>query len=200
MPNWGNNSVEISHSDPARLQALAEAVNAGRFCNFVIPVPQELKDTIAGWPGEDQKEAHERQVAENREKFGFPDWYAFCVSRWGTKWEVESYSPVTVEGNKISFGFDSAWAPPIGIYEALIEQGFEVDAMYWEPGMCFCGRWINGIDDEYTLTDMTADEVAAEIDPAIDECFGISESMADWEESNREQEDLDDVDLPPHTD
>ncbi len=200
MPNWCNNSADITHSDPARLQALADAINENKFCNFAIPVPQELRDTVAGWPGEAEREAHEAQVARNLEKFGFKDWYDFCVSRWGTKWEVDSYSPVTVEDNKISFGFDSAWAPPIGVYQALIEQGFEVDAMYYEPGVGFCGRWANGFDDEYTLDGMTAEQVAAEIDPAIDECFAISESMAEWEEENKVQEDLDDVELPPHTD
>ena len=188
MPNWCNNFVQIRHEDPAKLQALAEAVNAGRFCDHVIPVPQELRDTVAGWPGEDKAAEHEAQVARNLEKYGVKDWYDFCVSRWATKWDVDAYEPAKVEDGLLAFGFDSAWSPPEGIYAALHEDGFSVDAMYWEPGMAFCGRWRDGFDDYYELGQMTADEVAAEIDPDIDEQFAISESMAEWEAENEETE------------
>lgn len=185
MPNWCNNFVQIRHSDPARLQALADAVNAGRFCEFAIPVPQELREGTA-------PERDEARAQELREKHGFPDWYSFCVSRWGTKWDVEAYDTVLVEDGLLSFGFDSAWSPPEGIYRALHEDGFSVDAMYWEPGMGFCGRWVDGFDDYYELSNMTADEVANEIDPDIDEQFNISESMAEWEEMNREEQETED--------
>ncbi len=188
MPNWCNNFVQIRHEDPARLQALAEAVNAGRFCDFVIPVPQELRDTVAGYPGADKEAEHNAQVARNLEKYGASDWYQFCVNNWGTKWEVEAYEPTCVEDGLVAFGFDSAWAPPTGIYAALAEQGYTVDGMYYEPGMGFCGRWIDGDDDYYEISGMSSDEVAAEIDSDIDEQFGISENMALWEEENREEE------------
>lgn len=202
MPNWCNNFVQINHSDPAKIAELAAAINNNRFCDFVIPVPQDLRDTVAGWPGADKEAEHEAQKARNIEKYGVKDWYDFCVSRWGTKWEVDGTSDAEVseDGKHLSVGFDSAWSPPEGVYAALVEQGFSVDAMYWEPGMCFCGRWVNGDDDYYELGQMTSEEVAAEIDPDLDEQFAISENMAQWEEDNREDEDLNDAKLPPHTD
>ena len=68
MPNWCNNTVEISHEDPAKIQALAQALKEGQFCQHVIPTPKELTDTVSGFMGEDQREAHEAQQKSNMEK------------------------------------------------------------------------------------------------------------------------------------
>jgi len=58
--------------------------------------------------------------------------------------------------NEVSCSFDSAWAPPVGLYEKLFELGYDIKATYWEPGMAFCGIWDNGTDNyvEYTSKDM----------------------------------------------
>lgn len=182
MPNWCNNSVTITHPDTARMQALAAAVNEGKFCSFVIPTPQDLLDTVAGFPGEDKREAHEAQMKSNLEKYGAKDWYDYQVSNWGTKWEVEPYDTAELEDNVLSFGFDSAWSPPTGVYYMLVEQGFTVKAFYFEPGMAFAGKWEDGEDFYYELGDMTADQVAETIDSELDEVMGISETMREYED------------------
>ena len=76
----------------------------------------------------------------------------------------------------------------MGIYEALLADGFTVDAMYYEPGMGFCGRWVDGHDDYYELGGMTAARVAECIDPDLDQQFGIVENMEMWEEEQEENE------------
>lgn len=190
MPNWCNNTVTIGHSDPAKLYALVEAVNEGKFCSFVIPTPQDLLDTVAGFPGEDQREAHEAQMARNLELYGAKDWYDYQTSRWGTKWDVDPYDKIEFDDQwdkTVTFGFDSAWSPPLGVYEELVEQGYTVKAFYYEPGMAYAGRWEDGDDDYIELGGMSADEVAAEIDPELDEIMNISESMREWEEENAEE-------------
>jgi len=185
MPNWCNNFVQIRHTDPTKLTALAEAVREGKFCRFVLPLPQELVDTVAGHLGDGYAEELNQFKRElNMKYFGSTDWYDWSVKNWGTKWDVETDDDVTVENELLSFGFDSAWSPPTGVYAALVEQGYQVDAMYYEPGMGFCGRWIDGVDDCVEITGMTADEVANTIDADIDEQFCISENMAQWEEES----------------
>ena len=186
MPNWCNNTVEISHPDTAKMTALVAAINEGKFCHHVIPTPKELTETVAGFPGEDKQAEHEAQVASNLEKFGHTDWYSFQTSRWGTKWDVEPYDTVTLDGNGITFGFDSAWSPPTGIYEELVEQGYSVKAYYWESGMCYAGVWDNGDDNYYELGGMNSKQVREEIDPELDEVMCISESIEQWEEENEE--------------
>ena len=77
MPNWCNNNVTISHQDTAKLEALAQAVNEGKFCNHVIPVPEDLQIT-AGFLGDgDAQKELERKTAENVAKYGHGNWYDF---------------------------------------------------------------------------------------------------------------------------
>ena len=49
--------------------------------------------------------------------------------------------------------FDTAWSPPLGLYERLKVLGYTVKAYYFEPGMCFAGEWIDG-EDTYYENDM----------------------------------------------
>ena len=189
MPNWCNNTVVITHQDAAKLEALASAVREGKFCHYAIPTPEDL-NIVAGSLGRDTPEQAEleRKSAENVEKYGYANWYDFQVAKWGTKWDVESYegSDTKVVDGALQFGFDSAWAPPCGVYAALEEQGFTVKAYYYEPGMCFAGRWEDGFDDYYELSNMSSEQVREELPEDLDEMMGISESMAEWEEENEE--------------
>jgi hypothetical protein len=84
--------------------------------------------------------------------------------------------------------FDSAWAPPTGAYEKLTEQGFRIRAMYYEGGMAFAGIWEDGDDDYYEYGGMKADEIADTLPAELDEAFCISESVAEWEAENAEEE------------
>ena len=192
MPNWCNNTVQINHKDPAKVYALVEAINEGKFCNFVIPVPEDLQ-IVAGRVGDETNPEQielERKTAENIEKYGAGNWYDFCVSRWGTKWDVDPYEKIEYDDqhdkNGITFGFDSAWSPPMGIYEELVEQGYEVVAYYYEPGMCFVGKFDNGCDECYDCGGQTSATIRDAIGDELDDMFGISESMAEYEEEEKD--------------
>jgi hypothetical protein len=190
MPNWCNNNATISHTDPAKIEALAEAIRNDKFFDHVIPVPKALTETVAGHLGDEyEQELNQFKQELNRKYFGADNWYDFCVNRWGTKWEASLYdgSAVMVENNSIQVGFDTAWSPPIGIYEALMEQGFQVQAQYYEPGMGFVGEWNDGCDDYYEIGGMKSDEVRDTIGEFLDDNFGISESMAEWEAENMDE-------------
>lgn len=176
--------MSITHTDPDKLRSLVEAVNANRFLDFVIPVPQDLTETVAGFPGEELREAHEAKEQSNMEKYGFKNWYDFCVNRWGTKWDVEAYDTVEFDPAGVTFGFDSAWSPPTGVYAALVEQGFSVTGFYYEPGMAFAGKWSDEDGDQYwELGDMTSEQVRDLLPEDLDEVMCISENMEQWEES-----------------
>lgn len=191
MPNWCNNSVVITHPDAEKLEALASAVREGKFCHYAIPTPEDL-NIVAGRVGaEDNPEQIEleRKSAENVTKYGYANWYDYQVAKWGTKWDVDSYEAenTKVVDGALQFGFDSAWSPPLGVYEALEEQGFSVKAYYYEPGMAFCGRWEEGFDDYYEIGGMNSEQVKEELPEDLDEMMGISESMAEYEEENEEE-------------
>ena len=195
MPNWCNNSVEIYHEDPAMIERVRTAFNDGRLLDEFIPVPQALRDTVSGSMGEDKRAEHEAQQAANLEKYGYNDWYSFCVNEWGTKWDVGADgNPAQDFPGGLMLGFDSAWAPPITAYEKLTEQGFRIRAMYYEPGMGFAGVWDNGDDDYYEYGGLDSKGIAETLPVELDEAFGISESVADWEAENAEEENID-IDL-----
>ena len=187
MPNWCNNTVEIYHEDPVMLERVRTAFNNGALLAEFIPVPEELNIT-AGRSGDTEENAKIITAEEsNRLKHGYSNWYDFCVSEWGTKWDVggDGAVPHDIDGG-IMISFDSAWSPPIAAYEKLTEMGFEIRAFYHESGMCFAGIWEDGFDDYYEFSDMNALEVADTLPEELDEMFCISEQMAEWEADNEE--------------
>lgn len=188
MPNWCNNNLTLTHEDPAMILRAKEALDRGEFLQEFIPVPQDLKDTVSGSMGEDHREAHEAQQKANREKHGYSNWYDFCVGEWGTKWDVggDGQTDIHPDGKMLHTTFDSAWSPPVNAYVKLEELGFGVNAMYYEGGMAYAGAYGEGGDEEINLEGMSADDVENHY-PEIDEAFGISESMREYEAENQEE-------------
>ena len=136
MPNWCMNKLTVSHANPDMVDRFENAYNLGKACNEFLPLPE----------GE--------------------DWYSWQINNWGTKWDIgadmgtdkeERYGlKATRVDNEVCCSFDSAWSPPVGLYEKLVDLGYDVKASYWEPGMAFCGIWDNGADNycEYQTKDM----------------------------------------------
>lgn len=193
MPNWCNNFASVT-GPKDRIAELKEAYDRGEFCNAVVPVPKDLTETVAGSvPEGAERDAHEAQMKRNLELYGAKDWYDFCVNRWGTKWDFggDGTADISDDGTCLTISFDSAWAPPTGIYETLTEQGLTVEACYYESGMCFAGMWTSEYgDDCYDLSNMSADEIADTIPQELDDCMGITEGIREYEESERMDEEL----------
>lgn len=188
MPNWCNNNLVLEHDDPAMITRAKEALDRGEFLNEFIPVPQALKDTVSGFMGEDQREAHEAQQKANVEKYGYANWYDFCVGEWGTKWDVggDGQSDIHPDGKTLFTSFDSAWSPPVNAYEKLEALGFTVNAQFYEGGMAFAGTYEDGYCDEINLEGMSADDIERDY-PEIDQAFGISESIREYEAMEEEE-------------
>ncbi len=189
MPNWCNNTLTLTHEDPAMILRAKEALDRGEFLSEFIPVPEDLK-IVAGSVGDpDEQKELERKTAENREKYGYGNWYDFCVGAWGTKWDVggDGQTDIHPDGKILHTTFDSAWSPPIGAYQRLEELGFGVNAMYFEGGMAYAGAYGDGNDEEINLEGMSADDIENHY-PELDEAFGISESIRECQ--SMEEEDL----------
>ena len=191
MPNWCSNHITVRGTDPVAIKRLATAFDNGEFCGTVVPMPEELNIT-SGFLGNGAEQAElEAKSKANLEKYGYANWYDFNVANWGTKWEVGGDgNTAEIEDDGLSFSapFESAWSPPIGVCEALLEQGFDVTLYYYEPGMAYVGKWEDGIDDCYEYGGEKAATVRAAIGDELDDMFGISESMAEYEAENEEEE------------
>ena len=180
MPNWCNNNIEI-HGPIEKIKAMYnEAVQDANdetgLLNHLCPMPKELHDTTAPSDGD--------------------NWYDWRVSNWSTKWEVSSEG-LEFEDNgdgtgSITGWFDSAWAPPIGAcaHYGYRNEDVSIKLDYHEPGMAFVGRYTieNGVDDDlyYDYGGANSKTVRDLIGEDMDDNWGISENMAEWEEENEE--------------
>jgi hypothetical protein len=173
------------------IERVRTAFKAGRLLDEFVPVPKELH-IVAGRVGDDNDPKQielEAQEKANFEKHGYRTWYDFCVGEWGTKWDVggEHHEAQAIP-NGLILTFESAWAPPCNAYEKMLDLGFSIRAMYYEPGMAFAGIWEDGDDDFYEYGGLTSEQIADELPSELDEAFGISESAAEWEAENQEEE------------
>ena len=195
MPNWCNNTLTLEHEDPAMIARAKAAFLDGRLLAEFIPVPEDLQ-IVAGSVGDAVEQAKLVEQTElNRVTHGYGNWYDFCVNEWGTKWDVGGDDGVLNDfDGGIIVSFDSAWAPPTTAYAKLEELGFKILAMYYEPGMAFAGVYEDGVDDYYEYGGLDSAGIAETLPSALDEAFGISESVAEWEAENAEEENLD-IDL-----
>jgi len=192
MPNWCNNYLELEHEDPAMIERAKRAFAEGKLLEEFCPVPSSLH-VVAGRVGDDTDPKQvelELQEAANIATHGYANWYDYCVNEWGTKWDVGGEGDQASQDSPtdLRMNFDSAWAPPIAAMEKFQDLGFKVKLVYWESGMCFCGIYDENGDDYLDYSDMSADEVEANINSEVDECMCIVENLREWEEENADEE------------
>ena len=193
MPNWCNNHITIT--GPNKIidkiekivkeegdEAFADSSEPKGLLQFMHPMPAELRDTTADG-------SKDKAMIE---KTGYSDWYSWAVDNWGTKWEVCEFYGVdrnhlndSLDESTISFSFDSAWSPPIGAYEQFLvdNENCALVARYYEGGCDFMGIWDNGDDRCYQPSNYKSDDKFFDNGDGkeIDDYFGITESMAEWE-------------------
>ena len=180
MPNWCNNTLELTHSNPKMIERAKDSFAQGSFLNEFIPMPNELRGTQSP-PRKEDAEAN----AVLKAKYGYDNWYDWASANWGVKWDVgrqgsEFYS--AEHPNNLILHFDSPWAPPIVAIETLQELGFTCRLSYWESGMCFAGVWAEGQDNFYSLSDLNAEQIKTTIPKELDHAFGISGWISQMEE------------------
>jgi len=121
MPNWCMNEVNI-HGEEQEIKKFKEECfspvplyperpNKFQFQN-IIPSPYPQLD--------------EGVVSENGE---YPDWATqieeldieWRNENWGTKWDVDDVL-TEISTDYIKLEFDTAWSPPDGIYNAIVDK------------------------------------------------------------------------------
>ena len=197
MPNWCDNQLSITGPNSVidKIEKIVkEEDDKNGLLNFFHPMPKQLEDTTSPSSSADKPQP----MVE-----GFDCWYDWRCENWSTKWEVcefygvdRQYHSEQNEGEStISFGFSSAWAPPIGAYEMFLEKNEECSlrAFYYEGGCDFMGEWRDGVDDCYAPSDYksTDDFWQDGVGSTLDDTFNITESMAEYEaEQEADKEDV----------
>lgn len=186
MPNWCNNTFRLS-GPKAKVEGLYKKFkDTNEVLETMYPCPEELKDS-------EKYPADGSSRPELVKKYGYDDWYGWCVNNWQTKWDVDAENlEYREEGDTgiIEGWFDSAWSPPIGVYDHFLSENEDcsIQSYYYEGGCDFAGEYCDGSDDCFNPSDYNADQME---DPdngliyTINEHFNISESVREWEEEQK---------------
>jgi hypothetical protein len=135
MPNWCYNYVTVTHKDADKITELAKTIDEGTTFEHFLPVPKELIE-----PTDPDFAAKGFTTMGNAE-------YSWRVDNWGTKWDICRPEIHARHAEMLDLYFETAWSPPTGIFEAMKEQGYVIQAEYWEEGGFFVGRWSDGEDE-----------------------------------------------------
>lgn len=104
--------------------------------------------------------------------------------------EAASAEYTVTDEKTINANFDTAWSPPVELYETLEEQGFVVEASYYEPGLMLTGIYRDGYDNSVNLDEIDEDFWDTDLGQEVDAHWNIREEMAEWD--SEEEEDWDD--------
>ena len=158
MPNHTDNRVTLYHKDSQQIDMIYNIMNTPDtpLCQTLIPMDEALLDN----------DAH----ADD-------GWYTWRLQNWGTKWDVYESHCTRFDANTLQLYFYTAWSPPMPIYDKLVDMGFEVTARYLDEGWGYIGEYVNG--DDWCTDDV---ESVAEHYPELDEEFGISERIAEYQD------------------
>jgi hypothetical protein len=123
MPNWCNNTVTLSHTDTAKISDILQVCQKDEALLFQLlrPCPPEQQE----------------------------DWYNWNVENWGTKWDVKPELLEQPDANTVTLVFETAWSPPLNLYEYLLTQGWSVSAKFHESGAAFVGDFVDGDTDTF---------------------------------------------------
>ena len=159
MPNHTDNRVILSHDDSQQIDKIYNVMNTGdaELCNYLIPEPRDDADEpMSGW-------------------------YDWRLDNWGTKWDIYNATCERMDANTLVMSFDTAWSPPIPVYDKLVDVGFEVNARYLDEGWMYIGEYVDG--DDWSSVEV---ESVVEDYPDLDLEFGISDRIAEYAEENQD--------------
>ena len=164
MPNWCGNQLILRHSDKSKFEALVEELSKG-------------EDRVELF-----KHFRPRPLTEEE------NWYDWNVANWGTKWEANVHYS-NVQDDEITIDFDTAWSPPVDLYEHITKDGWEIEAAYSEPGMGFVGQFrASGTvvwDNDSYEWDYEGEEPFKHIPQELVEWAGLEDSRREYLEENQ---------------
>ena len=166
MPNWCDNSMRLYNEDKTKIDALEAEMSKKNDEGHSMACPFEhLRPNPSG------------------------EWqYDWCCENWGTKWDANIIDWERSSDNEITIYCDTAWSPPTALYDYLTEQGWEVNALYHEPGMAYCGTYTSEDGDDYYEYDITDAESIENLPQELVEFGGLEDAHRDWMIDNLSEE------------
>jgi hypothetical protein len=167
MPNWCSNNLLLYSNNEDTLENIRKAFCEDKLLDYLIPMPEGLKNQEIASLSEKEKEKLEQH---NLALYGSIDWYYWTNKNWGTKWDVGADDPKAYENNdygvadnidmnkdefkySMKLSFDSAWGPPREAIEKLRDHDVWFILTYYEAGIGFCGILSSNDEDEWDTSE-----------------------------------------------
>lgn len=127
MPNHCYNEIQFSGNE-AMLSEFRERCLVKKDDEMVlsfekiVPIPDDLPEST---------------------KEGLPNWYAWRLNNWGTKWEIMESEVLDDKPKIFKIYFITAWGPPEPIIKRIQEMFpyMAIIGEYWEEFDHFSGRY-----------------------------------------------------------
>lgn len=127
MPNNTDVRVYIDHPSKKRIDDMVAIFEGESPFNMIIPMPEDI--SLANI-------SYEERTASNGR-----NWYDWRIANWGTKWDAYEVRVQRLSDTSLYVMMETAWSPPIPIFEKLVELGFEVSAYYLDEGWMYIGQF-----------------------------------------------------------
>jgi hypothetical protein len=146
MPNWCSNEVQIdgTKEDIAKFREECFTEHKGSpVLDFAKIMPEPDYD-------KPQKDGTHNDGVQTEFKWEMPDWWNWRNDNWGTKWNLVPSKDADLWGydadmalEYMFLSFDTAWSPPNGIYNALVDKypDLSINWFYREDGVQMAG-WL----------------------------------------------------------
>lgn len=144
----------------------------------LYPVPQEVIDV--GFSGNRQGVSFLEAL---RDKNKWIDGYTWCVSHWGTKWDINGEMvSVGKDDNEYTYHFSTAWSPPVAWVEKVAKDWTDLsfELRYEEGGVGFAGYLLFEGGELVENVEVTRDDYRQFVIDYFD--YDPYEGMEDWDE------------------
>jgi len=143
MPNWCTNEVSIyGHKNKEQLKQFVDECVTDSVIDFekIMPYPNApSRDDLT------PDSTMEEQLNHPYQKWYNDIGYNWCIDNWGTKWTASATNneDVWIYEDEVQLQFDTAWGPPVGIYNKLVDKYPDLNFswFYKEEGMQIAG-WL----------------------------------------------------------
>jgi hypothetical protein len=172
MPNWCDNEVNLAFPNNELLELFLRAVSNESIFSTFAPLNLGSNDN------------------------GEPIWeFSKAIEIWGTKCEPLDIRVLHRNQLHLQLSFDTAWAPPIGVYERMNKnRGISVVSYFSEPGEEVFGKCTYSGDIEentyynYPHNKLQLDNIRSGLDSGLDKYMKNEWIRIEkrWEDRNSE--------------
>ena len=163
MPNWCNNSVDITGPIDVIQAAWNRTDDGSNLLEAITPIGEwDYGVAIDSWGTKWDINGEGLEFVDNQD---------------GTA--------------SITGWFDSAWSPPLQAFATFCDNnpGVNAEIFYQEEGMCFVGRWNNVEgDDCHEYAEATSKTIREYVPEYLVDEFDLEYNLEQWEELDEEME------------